>query len=110
MMSQCDEETLLQIKQSEPSKICFTNEADTSTDPPLPATPSTRGTETTTVTSPSTDDLYTDAFTFALPNVFSSTLMASLTSKDAFLKEVRDCLLTDSEESCRQIRPYINSF
>ena len=110
MMSQSEEETLLQIKQSAPSKICFANEAGTSTTPPLPATPLTTGTETTTVTSPSTDDLYADAFNFALPNIFLRTLMVSLTSKDAFLKEVRDCGLTDNEDRCRQISPYINSF
>ena len=41
---------------------------------------------------------------------FSSTLMGSLTSKNAILKEVRDCVITDNEDRCRQISPYIHSF
>ena len=60
-MSQYDEETLLQIKQSNLSKVCFADGACPFTAPSVPATPSTPDTETTTVTSPSTDDLYTDA-------------------------------------------------
>ena len=36
--------------------------------------------------------------------------MASLTSKDAILKDIRDCVLTENEDSCKQISPYIHSF
>ena len=90
MMSQSDEETLLQIKHSTPSKVRFTDEAGPSTAPSVPATPSTPNTDTTTVTSPSTDVLYTDAFDFALSQIFSSPLVASLTSKDATLREIQD--------------------
>ena len=48
----------------------------------------------------------------ALPcqKIFSSTLMASLTSKDAILKEIQFWVLTDNEDSCRQVNPYIHSF
>ena len=109
-MSQCDEETLLQIKQSTPSEVCFADEAGPSTAPLVPATPSTLGTETTTVTSPSTDVFHTDAFNLALSKIFSSTLKSSLSSKDASLKEVRDCVLTDNEDRFRQISPYIHNF
>ena len=111
-----DEETLLQLKQS---KFLF-NEAHPKfvspmkqvhlQPPSVPATPSTSNTDTTTVTSLSTDDLFTDAFNFALSKIFSSMPMASLTSKDAILKEVKDCVLTDNEDTCRQISPYIHSF
>ena len=62
------------------------------------------------MTSPSTDDLYTDAFNFAMSKKFSSTLMASLTSKHAILKEIWGCVLKDNEDRCRQISPYIHSF
>ena len=79
MMSPSDEETLSQIKQSRTSKVRFADEAVPSTAPSAPVTPSTPGTETATVTSPSSDHLYTDAFSFALSKIFSSTLMASLT-------------------------------
>ena len=110
MMPQSDEETLLQIKHSTPSKVSFADEAGPSTAPSVAITPSTPNTDTKTVTSPSTDDLYTNAFQFALSKIFSSTLMASLTSKDATLKEIRDCILTDNEDRCRQISTYIHSF
>ena len=110
MMSNSDEETLMQVKQSTPSKVRFADEAGPSTATALQATPSTPNTDTTTVTSPSTDDLYTDAFNFALSKTFSSTLMASLTTKDAILKEIRDCILTENEDRCKQISPYIYSF
>ena len=110
MMSQSDEETLLKIKQSTASKIHFADEASPSTAPLVPATPSTPNTDTTKVTSSSTDDLYTDVFNFGRSKIFSSTLIASLTSKDAILKEIRDCVLTDNKDWCRQISSYIHSF
>ena len=110
MMSNFDDETLRQVKHSTPSTVIFADEAGPSTAPAVPAAPSTPNTDTTTVTSPSTDDLYQDAFNFALTKIFSSTLMASLTSKDAILKEIKDCVLTKNEDRCKQISPYIHSF
>ena len=109
MTSNSDEETLMQLKHSN-SKVRFADEAGPSTAPSVQATPSTRNTDTTTVFSPSTDDLYSNAFNFALSKVFSSTLMASLTSKDAIFKEIRDCVLTCNEDRCHQTSPYIHSF
>ena len=108
--SNSDEETLMQVKQSTPYKVRFADEAGPSTAPVVPATPVTPNTDTKTVTSPSVDDLYWDLFNFALLKIFSSTLMASLTTKDAILKEVRDCILTEKEDRCKQISPYIHSF
>ena len=110
MMSSSVEETLMQVKQSTPSKVRFADEAGPSTAPAVQATPSTPNTDTKTVTSTSTDDLYTDAFNFAISNFFSGTLMASITTKDAILKEIRDCILTENEDRCKQISPYIHSF
>ena len=97
-----DEEILLQIKQSTPSKVRFADEAGPLTAPVVPATPVTPNTDTTTVTSPSVDDLYLDTFNFALSKIFSSTLMASLITKDAILKEIRDCILTEYEDRCKK--------
>ena len=110
MMSISDDETLMQVKHSTPPKVRFADEAVPSTAPAVQATPSTPSFDTTTVTSPSIDDLYTDAFNFALSKIFSSTLMASLTSKEAILKEIRDCILTENEDGCQQISPYIHTF
>ena len=90
MMSNSDEETLMQVKQSTPSKVRFADEAGPSSAPAVQAKPSTPKIDTTTVASPSTDDLCTDVLNFALSKIFSSTLMASLTTKDAIFKEIRD--------------------
>ena len=107
--SNSDEETLLQIKQSTPSKVTFADEAGPSTAPAVPAKPVTPNTDTTTVLSPSVDDLYLDTLNFALSKIFSSTLIASLTTKDAILKVIRDCILTENQDRCKQISPYIHS-
>ena len=115
MMSQSnsDDETLMTVKQSTPSRVRFAEQGP-STAQAAPATPITPTTDTTatspSATSPSVDDLYLDSLNFALSKIFSSSLMASLTTKDAILKEIRDCILTDNEDRCKQISPYIHSF
>ena len=105
-----DDETLMQVKQSTPSRVRFADEAGTSTAQAKPATPITPTTDTTTVTSPSVDDLNLDSFNFALSKILSSSMMASLTTKDAILEEIRDCILTENEDRCKQISPHIHSF
>ena len=111
MMSQSnsDEETSMQVKQPTPSRVRFADKAGPSSAQAVPATPITP-TTTTTVTSPSVDDLYLDSFNFALSKIFSSSLMASLTTKDAILKEIGDCIITENEDRCKQISLYIHSF
>ena len=108
--SNSDEETLMQVKQSTPSRVRFADEAGPSSAQAVPATPITPTTDTTTVTSPSVDDLNLDSFNLALSKIFSSSLMASLTTKDAIQKKIRDCILTKNEGRCKQILPYIQSF
>ena len=109
-MSNSDDETLMQVKHSTPSEVRFADEAGPTTTPAVQATPSPPKTDTTTVRLPSTDYHYTDAFNFALSKIFSSTLMANPTSKDAILKEIRDCILTENEDRCKQISPYFHTF
>ena len=79
----------MQLKHSTPSKVLHADEAGPSTALSVPATPSTPNTDTTTVTSPSRDDLYTDAFNFALSKIFPSILMKRLTSKDSINQRTR---------------------
>ena len=110
MMSNSDDEILMQVKQTTTSEVRFADEAGPSTARAEPATPLTPNTDTTTITSPSNDDLFTDAFNFELSKKFSSALMANLTSKDAILKEIRDCVLAENEGRCKQTSPYIHSF
>ena len=50
MMSNSDDETLMQVKHSTPSKVKFADEAGPSTAPAVQETPSTPNTDTTTVT------------------------------------------------------------
>ena len=40
-------------------------------------------------------DLCSDTFSFVLSNIFTKTLVASLTSKDAFQTEIWDYVTTD---------------
>ena len=111
--SNSDDETLMTAKQSTPSRVRFAEQGP-STAQAAPATPITHTTDTTATSpsalSPSVDNLYLDSFNFALSKIFSSSLMASLTTKDAILKEIRDCILTDNEDRCKQISPYIHFF
>ena len=73
----------------------------------IPTTDANRTPESTPNKSP---EIYGDAFNFALSESFTKKSIASLTTKDAILKVVRDCVLTNNEERCERISPYIHSF
>ena len=106
MMSSSHEETLSQIRRTMPSKVRSADKVGPSMAPPALVTPSTPGTDHTNVTNtPSSDCLYTDSLNFAHSSIFLSTLIASLTSKDAILKEMRDCINFGNEDHSRQISP-----
>ena len=74
-------------------------------DPEIQDSPSTPASTPNTST-----ELYEDPFKLAFSKIFTTKLLASLTTKDAILKEVRDRVLTKNEERCRQTSPYIHSF
>ena len=42
--------------------------------------------------------------------VFNKTLIASLSSKDAVLKEVRDCIICSDEARLKELNPYLHSY
>ena len=42
--------------------------------------------------------------------VFDKNLIGSLTSKDAVLKEVRDCIIRSDEEKLKDLKPYLQSY
>ena len=48
-------------------------------------------------------------FDYVVSKIFNKSLIASLTSKDAVLKEVRDCILTNNESRLKALNPYIHS-
>ena len=68
--------------------------------------------------SPSTSNIstpLTDSPTFChsikgVKKVFNKNLMASLTSKNAVFKEVRDCIIRSEEERLKQLNPYLHSY
>ena len=84
MMSNSDDETLMQVKHSTPSKVRFADKAGQSTELPQCQQHHGRHRDTTTAPSPSPDDLYTDASNFALSKTLWITLMRSLTLKARF--------------------------
>ena len=45
-----------------------------------------------------------------LNQLFTKSFLAVLTSKDAVLKEIRDCVIQDDEARCKEVSTYIHSF
>ena len=45
-----------------------------------------------------------------LTQLFTKGFSAVLTSKDAVLKEVRDCIFQDDKQRCKEINPYLLSY
>ena len=60
--------------------------------------------------TPSTTDLYTVTLNFSTTKIFTRSLLASLTSKDAAIKKVSDFILNENEDFCNQTSPHIQSF
>ena len=60
--------------------------------------------------TPLTPSLHVPTFEYIVSKIFNKPLIASLTSKDAVLKEVRDCILTNHESRLKALNPYIHSY
>ena len=45
-----------------------------------------------------------------LNQLFIKSFLAVLTSKDAVLKKIRDCVIQDDEARCKEVIPYVHSF
>ena len=58
-------------------------------------------------TTPLSPSPHVPTFEYIVSKIFNKSLIASLTSKDAVLKEVRDCILTNNESRLKAINPYI---
>ena len=61
------------------------------------------------VSTPLTPSPRVPTFDYIVSKIFKS-LIASLASKDAALKEVRDCILTNNESRLKALNPYIHSY
>ena len=55
-------------------------------------------------------ELSREIFEKNLNQLFTKSFLAVLTSKDAGLKEIRDCVIQDDDARCKEVSPYIHSF
>ena len=51
-----------------------------------------------------------EVFENNLTQLFTKGFLAVLTSKDAVLKEVRDCILQNDPQRCKEVNPYLFSY
>ena len=107
MMLNSDDEMLLKIRQA--TKVSFAEKAGPSNAPPATRRQHLLHQERTQrrsqITFNSGKKLYREWFNFSLSKMFSSTLMASLISKDTILNTTH--IFTDNQERCKQISAYI---
>ena len=76
---------------------------------PLNVTP-TSPNHSSNASTPLTPSPHVPTFEYIVTKIFNKSLIASLTSKDAVLKEVRDCILTNNESRLKALNPYIHSY
>ena len=62
------------------------------------------------ISTPLTDSPQILSFDKVVGKVYNKGLIASLTSKDAVLKEVRDCIIRSDEERLKALNPYLHSY
>ena len=61
-------------------------------------------------TSPNLELSKEEVFENNLTQLFTKGFLAVLTSKDAVLKEVRDCVLQNYPQRCKEVNPYLFSY
>ena len=61
-------------------------------------------------TSPNLDLSKEEVFENNLTQLFTKGFLAVLTSKEAALKEVRDCILQNDPQRCKEVNPYLFSY
>ena len=61
-------------------------------------------------TSPNLELSKEEVFENNLTQLFTKGFLAVLTSKDAVLKEVRDCVLQNNPQRCKEVNPYLFSY
>ena len=70
----------------------------------------TSPTHSSNASTPLTPSPHVPTFEYIVSKIFNKSLIVSLTSKDAVLKEVRDCILTNNESRLKAINPYKHSY
>ena len=61
-------------------------------------------------TSPNLDLSKEEVFENNLTQLFTKSFLVVLTRKDAVLKEVRDCILQNDPQRCKEVNPYLFSY
>ena len=82
----------------------------TRTAKPLSTQAPTSPAPSSNISTPLTPSLQLPPFDNIVNKVVSKSLIAALTSKDAVLKEVRDCILTNNESRLKELKPYFHSY
>ena len=83
------------------------NDTPAASSPPITPTSPAHSSNASTPLTPSS---HVPTFDYIVSKIFNKSLIASLTSKDAVLKEVRDCILTNNESRLKALNPYIHSY
>ena len=79
------------------------------TDNPTPNTPR-QSSSHSNISTPLTDRPQVLSFNKVVGKVFNKGLIASLTSKNAVLNEIRDCRIRSDEERLQALNPYLHSY
>ena len=79
------------------------------TDNPTTNTPR-RSSSHSNLSTPLTDSPQVISFEKMVGRVINKGLIASLTSKDAVLKEVQDCIIRSDEDRLKALNPYLHSY
>ena len=83
-------------------RVCFTE----NTTPNTPRQSSSHS----NISTPLIDSPQILSFDKVFGKVFNKGLIASLTSKDAVLKEVRDCIIRFDQENLKALNSYLHSY
>ena len=86
------------------------NDTRAASPPPITKPTSPAHSSTASTSTPLTPRPHVPAFECIVSKIFNKSLIASLTSKDAVLKEVRGCILTNNESRLKALYPYIHSY
>ena len=62
------------------------------------------------ISTPLTDSPQVLSFVKVIGKLFNKNLIATLTSKNAVLKEVRDCIIRSDEERLKELNPCLHSY
>ena len=79
------------------------------TDNPTPITPR-QSSSHSNISTPLIDSPQDLSFDEVVGKVFNNGLIASLTSKNAVIKEIRDCIIRSDEDRMKALNPYLHSY